>query len=173
MQIDGKVLIAYTDWEREKWHDWLGQHREALNASMGPHGDNQTIGEVVKHIFSAEKRYVERLCGEPLTDTASIPNDNLEALFEFGQQSRQGLKDFIESFPAPSWDIPKDFQFVGWSLTATPRKIIIHVLTHEIRHWAQIATALRLNGFKGDFRDFIFSPVLGGEFRSEQAKRDG
>src|SRR5215469_3868262 len=27
---------------------------------------------------------------------------------------------------------------------ATPKKIIIHVLAHEIRHWAQIATVLRL-----------------------------
>ena len=63
----------------------------------------------------------------------------------------------------------KDFEFIGWSLKATPRKIIIHVLTHEIGHWAQIATVLRLNGFKGEFHDFIFSPVLGGEFRTEQA----
>jgi len=105
-----------------------------------------------------------------LTDTASIPSDNLEALFKLGQKSRQGLKDFIESLPAPSWDILKDFEFVGWSLKATPKKIILHVLTHEIRHWAQIATVLRLNGFKGDFHDFIFSPVLGGEFRAEQAR---
>ena len=169
MQIDGNVLIGYTNWEREKWHDWLGHHPEALRTGMGSYGDNQTVGEVVKHIFPAEKRYIERLSDEPLTDTASIPNDNLEALFEFGRQSRQRLKDFIENFPAPSWDILRDFKFVGWSLKATPKKIIIHVLTHEIRHWAQIATLLRLNGFKVDFHDFIFSPVLGGEFRSEQA----
>ena len=30
MQIDGDVLIGYTDWERQKWHDWLGHHSEAL-----------------------------------------------------------------------------------------------------------------------------------------------
>src|SRR5262249_58021923 len=99
MQIDGNVLIGYTDWERQKWHDWLEHHSEALKTSMGPHGDNQSVGDVVKHIFSAEKRYIERLSDEPLTDTASIPNDDLEALFELGQQSRQGLKDFIERFP--------------------------------------------------------------------------
>ena len=168
MQIDGNVLIGYTDWERQKWHDWLGQHREALRTSTGLHGDDQTVGEVVKHIFSAEKRYIERLSDEPLTDSGSIPNDDLEALFEFGQESRQGLKTFIEGFPASSWDILKGFEFVGWSLEATPKKIIIHVLTHEIRHWAQIATVLRLNGFKVDLHDFIFTPVLGGEFRSEQ-----
>jgi uncharacterized damage-inducible protein DinB len=171
MQIDGNVLIDYTDWERQKWHDWLGQHPEALKCSMGAHGYSQTVGEVVKHIFSAEKRYIERLSDEPLTDSASIPNDDLEALFELGQQSRQGLKNFIEGFPAASWDIPKDFEFVGRSLEATPKKIVIHVLTHEIRHWAQIATVLRLNGFEVDFHDFIFTPVLGGEFRSEQRPR--
>ena len=53
MQIDGNVLIGYTDWERQKWHDWLGHHSEALRTNMGPHGDNQTVGDVVKHIFSA------------------------------------------------------------------------------------------------------------------------
>jgi uncharacterized damage-inducible protein DinB len=54
---------------------------------------------------------------------------------------------------------------LGSSLTATPRKIITHVVVHEIRDWAQIATLLRLNGLSGDFHDFLFSPVLGGEFR--------
>jgi uncharacterized damage-inducible protein DinB len=170
MNIDVDVLIGYTDWERQKCQDWFGQHREALKTSWGAHGDNQTVGDVIKHIFSAEKRYIERLSDQPLTDTASIPNDSFEAIFEFGRKSRQSLKDFVDGFSAANWDVLKDFEFVGWSLKATPRKILIHVLTHEIRHWAQIATLLRLNGFKGDFHDFIFSQVLGGEFRSEEAK---
>ena len=79
MQIDGNVLIGYTDWERQKWRDWFGQHRDALNTTMGPHGDNQTVGDVVKHIFSAEKRYIERLSEKPLTDTALIPSDNQDS----------------------------------------------------------------------------------------------
>jgi uncharacterized damage-inducible protein DinB len=47
----------------------------------------------------------------------------------------------------------------------TPRKIIIHTLLHEVRHWAQISTLLRQNGFKIEFHDFLFSPVLGGELK--------
>jgi hypothetical protein len=82
MEIDGNVLMGYTDWEPQKWHDWFDHHREALQTGLGPHGDNQTVGEVVKHIFSAEKRYIERLSDEPLTDTASIRNDNVEALLD-------------------------------------------------------------------------------------------
>jgi uncharacterized damage-inducible protein DinB len=50
-------------------------------------------------------------------------------------------------------------------LRATPRKLVVHVLMHEIRHWAQIGTLFRLNGLTGEFHDFLFSPVLGGELK--------
>jgi hypothetical protein len=57
-------LIEYTDWERGKWHDWLRKHGDsALAISAGPHGNGrfQTVGDQVRHIFSAEKRY-KALC---------------------------------------------------------------------------------------------------------------
>jgi hypothetical protein len=44
------------------------------------------------------------------------------------------------------------------------------LLKHEIRHWAQIATLFRLSGLKVEMRDFLFSPVLGGEFKCEAVK---
>jgi uncharacterized damage-inducible protein DinB len=162
-------LMDYTDWERQDWHALLGQQGAGvLKTSTGPHGDGrfEAVGELIRHIFSAEKRYVERLSGQSLTDTASIPIDNVDALFGFGQQSRNDLRRFVEVFPAEQWDLPQDFTLMQSSLRATPRKIVVHVLMHEIRHWAQIATLLRLNGAKSGFHDFLFSPVLGGEFRS-------
>lgn len=172
MQIDIGVLVDYTDWERQKWLSRLRQHPDALKTSMGANSDSrfQVVGDVVRHIFSAEKRYVERLSEQPLTDTAGIPNDNVEDLFAFGQRSRQDLKAFIQKLPEQHWDAMKEFDFFGGILKATPKKIIAHVLTHEIRHWGQLATLCRLNGFKGEFHDLLFSPVLGGEFRREQAK---
>ena len=172
MKIDANVLLDYTDWERQKWKEWLAQHSEALKTSVGPNGDNrfQTVGDLVKHIFSAETRYVDRLSDRSLADTGGVQNDNLDALFDFGQQSREALTRFIQTFPAEQWDVMREFDFFGNLLKATPKKIITHVLLHEIRHWAQIATLLRLNGLKVDFHDFLFSPVLGGEFRRQQAK---
>lgn len=175
MQIDLNLLIDYTDWERQKWYDWLQQHgQQVLKTGAGPHGDGrfQTVGDLIRHIFSAEKRYVERLSGRPLTDTASIPSDNIEALFQFSRQSRKELKQFVETFPAQEWDSPQELTFpnLGFYVKATPRKIVIHILMHEIRHWAQIATLLRLTGLTGEFHDFLFSPVLGGEPGRLEAK---
>jgi len=164
-------LMDYTDWERQKWRDWLRQHGDqVLKISAGPHGDGrfETVGDLVRHMFSAEKRYIERLSGRPLTDAASIPNDKIEALFRFSQQSRKDLKQFVETFSAQEWDAPQDYKILNYFLRATPRKIVVHVLMHEIRHWAQIATLFRLNGLAGEFHDFLFSPVMGGEFGREQ-----
>jgi len=166
-------LMDYTDWERQKWHDWLRQHGgKVLKISAGPHGDGRftTVGDLVKHMFSAEKRYIDRLSGRSLTDTASVPNDDVEALFRFSQQSRKDLKQFVEAFPGQEWDVPQDQKILNSVLTVTPRKIVVHILLHEIRHWAQIATLFRLNGLVDDFHDFLFSPVMGGEFRREQRK---
>jgi uncharacterized damage-inducible protein DinB len=159
-------LIDYTDWERQKWHERLRQQGDAaLKTSIGPHGDGRfsTVGDLVRHIFSAERRYIERLMGRPLTDTGSVPADNLKALFQFGDESRKELKKFVEEFPSERWDVPFEFKLMNSVLTPTPKKIIAHVLVHEMRHWAQIATLLRLNGMTGDFHDFLFSPAMGGE----------
>lgn len=169
MLIELSLLTDYTDWQRGKWHGWLRKHgQQTLAVSVGPHGDGrfQNIGESIRHIFSTEQRYVERLSGREPGDTATIPAGDIEALFRFGKQSRKELKEFLETFPASQWDVPQRLEFpnMHFFVKATPRKVLVHVLMHEIRHWAQIATLLRLNGFKGEFHDFLGSPVLGGEF---------
>jgi uncharacterized damage-inducible protein DinB len=165
-------LIEYTDWERRQWHAWLRQHGDdVLKISAGPHGDGRlnTIGEVIRHIFSAEKRYVDRFSDREITDTSAVPSDNAVALFALGDEGRRHLMHFINSFPAAEWDLPREFPLMNKTLRATPRKIMAHVLMHEIRHWAQIATMLRQNGYKFDFHDFLFSPAMGDVFSHREA----
>ncbi len=157
------ILLDYTEWDRRQWHAWLKEGREdLLRVPLGPHGDGrfQTAGDLVRHIFSAEKRYVERLSGLPLSDPAAVPSDSLEALFEFGGRSRAALRAFVRDLPAERWERPETLQLGQHGLSATPRKIVVHVVLHEIRHWAQLATLLRLNGAAPGFRDFLFSPLL-------------
>jgi uncharacterized damage-inducible protein DinB len=158
-------LLVYTDWERDKWFLRFQEHGPgALTTSVGPHGDGRfaTIGAMVRHIFSAELRYVERLSGRPLTDTASIATDSAEALFRLGKQSRHELRSFIDTFPAQAWDDGQELTLGKHVFAATPRKIVLHILVHEMKHWAQVATLLRLQGLTGDFHDVLFSPVLDG-----------
>src|SRR5438309_11651599 len=173
MLIDVNLLLEYTDWERQKWHESLHERGDRiLLTSTGANSDTrfETVGDLIRHIFSAEKRYVERLSDKPLTDTASISTEKIETLFSFGNECRKALREFIETLPAQQWDAPREYMMMNHPIRATPKKFIIHVLLHEIRHWAQIATLLRQNGLTGDFHDFLFSPSLGGDARREQTK---
>jgi uncharacterized damage-inducible protein DinB len=161
-------LLDYTDWERSKWFELLRKHDgKPLETGAGPYGDGRfaKVGELIRHIFSAEKRYIERLSGQPLTDTSSVPANDLEAIVELGERSRQGLRQFIDTLSPEEWDAPRELKLMSSFLSASPRKIVVHILLHEIRHWAQIATLLRLNGVTDDFHDFLFSPAMGGELR--------
>jgi uncharacterized damage-inducible protein DinB len=157
-------LLEYTDWERESWHAWFTrQGRDALAVSVGPHGDGRlnTVGEVVRHIFSAEKRYVERMNDLPLTEASALPRaDDIEALFSFGRETRAALRTFIASLPADQLEVARELVIVNVTRRLTPKKILVHVVLHEVRHWAQIATILRLQGLKVDFHDFLISPVM-------------
>jgi uncharacterized damage-inducible protein DinB len=166
-------LTAYTEWERDKWHRWFKGHGdEPLRMTYGPHGDGRlsVIGDVVRHIFGAEKRYVERLRDLPLSNLASISNDRAEALFQFGQSTRRELKEFVERFPAGEWEVEREINLPNdITLRVSPKKIVLHVLLHEIRHWAQIATVLRLNGLVDDWHDLIVSPVMGGGLASQKS----
>jgi uncharacterized damage-inducible protein DinB len=165
LQVNLTDFLDYTEWQRDRWQAVLReQGAGALTASAGPHGDGrfEAVGDLIRHIFSAERRYVERLEGRPLTDTSTLASDDLDALFTFGRESRRELRRLLETFPPEQLEVPREFLLMNARVVATPRKILVHVVLHEIRHWAQIATLLRLRGASGGLQDFLFSPVLGG-----------
>jgi uncharacterized damage-inducible protein DinB len=165
MILNYEHLLEYTDWQRESWHAWFTRHGAgALSVSPGPHGDSRmnTVGEVVRHIFSSETRYIERLSDRPLTDTSVVPTGDVDALFAFGRGARAALRAYIATLPDSQLDVARELVIVDHNRRLTPRKILTHVVLHEIRHWAQIATLLRLQGMKVDSHDFLLSPLMSG-----------
>jgi uncharacterized damage-inducible protein DinB len=128
-----------------------------------------TIGDLVKHIFIAEKHHIDRLSNRALTDTASIPSDSVEELVQFGRRSRRDLEEIAATRTAEDWKIPREFDILDNPVSVTPRKLVVHVLMHEIRHWAQIAAILRLNGLVPGLPDFLLSPVMGGGLKPRTA----
>ena len=167
-------LLAYTEWERAQWHEWFLEHGPgALAVDLGPNngGRIRTIGELVRHIFSAEKRYVERCLQAALTDTSAIPADDVEALFALGAGSRRALRELLTSFPDAEWEAPREMSFGTHSWTVTPRKMILQAITHELRHWAHVAAFLRQAGYKPGFHDVIASPLFDAPAQVSEVKR--
>jgi uncharacterized damage-inducible protein DinB len=164
LALDIQNLVGYTAWQRAVWRTWFEQKGPAtLEVTTGDHGDGRfaTIGGLIRHIFSSELRYAERIVGVPLTDTSVVAIDDPTALFLLGAFSRASFRGVIETLPSTHWTEPFEFDLLGATARSTPRKVVLHVLTHEIRHWAQVSTLLRLQGWMSERQDLLFSPVLG------------
>ena len=160
-QVD--YLLDYTDWDRAQWEAWFHEQGPApLALHLGPNTDGRiaNLGELVRHIFSAEQRYVDRIQEQPITDTSSVPTGDVDALFSFGRQSRRSLRQLLRDFPAERWDLPREVQIGPVTRTVTPRTMLVQSITHEIRHWAQAATLLRLDGRKTGPHDFLVSGIF-------------
>jgi uncharacterized damage-inducible protein DinB len=160
-------LIAYTDYERAEWRAWFGTgdvaaRRLAITTGAGAEpGGVRTVGELILHIFAAETHHVERLTGRPLSETAEGVARHAEALFDFGARGRQALEAYVGSVDPAGWDVRREFEiFPGRRVRVMPRKFVTHILLHEIRHWAQVGTMVRMAGDPGPAPDLLFSAVM-------------
>jgi uncharacterized damage-inducible protein DinB len=74
---------------------------------------------------------------------------------------RRELEQYIRALDDEQADEVMTIDIRGRQWTMTPRKLLLHILVHEIRHWAQIALAVRLSGLEppGD-HDLLFSKAL-------------
>jgi len=154
-------LIRYTSAERGKWRAWFARHGEAIEAPVQPGGRLPTVGKLIDHIFLAEQRHLQRLTGAPLSDSTGLSGSNAPPLFDYGASVRRELEQFAADLDPDVADETRSFEVRGQQYTMTPRKLLFHVLVHEIRHWAQVALAVRLAGFEppGE-HDLFFSTAL-------------
>lgn len=156
-------LLRYTEWERSQWETWFRANGvETLGVGLGANADGRiaNVGELVRHIFAAEQRYVERIQGLPLSDGTDVPPNDIDALFAFGRGTRQQFRRLLDRFPAERWSMPMDIQIGPRRAELQPKTMAVQSVTHELRHWAQIATLLRVAGYKPGSHDFLFSGIF-------------
>jgi uncharacterized damage-inducible protein DinB len=158
LQLTIEELFAYTEGERARWAEWFAAHGdESLRLKLSPESQT-TIGALILHVFGPELQYAEFLSDEPISDYADTPDAEAAAIFAFGRRSRAKLRGWASAARPEDWlriFEPQD----GVSVTA--RKIVLHVLFHEVRHWAQIAIAVRGHGWPPPGNhDLLFSDAL-------------
>ena len=169
MNLTIAELLDYTDEERAKWQSWFAAHgNEPLKLALG-NEQHSTVGALMMHIFWAELWYAYRMRGEPFMPDSEIvkqhkdiPHDQAEAVFKFGQLARASLRSFTDAAKPEDWERHYELAAQGFRLHGPARKLIAHILIHEIRHWAPIALAVRQHGTAppGD-HDLLFSASFG------------
>ena len=154
-------LLRYTLEERDKWRRFFASHPEALETPLHPAGRFATIGKLIDHIFLVERRHLQRLRGEPLADHTGLTGNNAQPLFDYGASVRRELEQYVAELDEDVAAQTRTFEVRSQQWAMSARKLLFHILMHEIRHWAQIALAVRLAGLEppGD-HDLFYSRAL-------------
>lgn len=155
-----KALLELTSTEHHRWHEWFAEHPEAWALAFAT-GRMATVGGLVQHIFAVELRYAQRLLEERVTDWDEFTQTTIEDVFELGDDARAHLVQFLTTASEKELDKVLTFQtMTAGTVTANKHKIASNIFLHDIRHWAQIATVLRQNGFQDQWpHDMLLSTV--------------
>jgi uncharacterized damage-inducible protein DinB len=156
-------LLAYNEGERAKWDEWFRRQDAAVFSSrLHTTRAFATAWDLLDHMFVVEQRHLQRLRSEyPLPETSGVTRADWAGLMSYAANTRRELIESVEATPAAQADEPRPVPIWGEPRMITPRKLVFHVLLHEIRHWAQISLAVRNAGFEPPAdQDLVFSSAL-------------
>jgi uncharacterized damage-inducible protein DinB len=155
-----ETLLELTSTEHHRWHDWFVERPKAWAVPFAT-GRMATIGGVVTHVFAVELRYAQRLLDVEVTPWEGFRQTSIEEVFELGDNARAQLVQFLTSAPETELDRMLTFQtLTAGTVTASKHKIASNIFLHDIRHFGQIATVLRQNGFADQWsHDMLLSSV--------------
>lgn len=157
------ILSALLSWNRSearRWKAWFTAHPGALDVSLGAGAG--TVRKAIHHTFVVDLRYGQRLTGLPVSAFETVDVADLDGLFALAERALDLLDGWLASATPAMLDHVYTFMTLSaGERSASARKILLHTCTHHVRHWAQIATVLRMNGQKSDWpHDFLLSDAM-------------
>lgn len=154
------LLLELTSKEHHRWHDWFVAHPKAWDVPFAT-GRMATISGLVLHIFAVELRYAQRLLDHDVTAWEDFQQDSIEEVFALGDHARSQLVHFLTMSPEGELDRVLTFQtLTAGTVSASKHKMASNIFLHDVRHWGQIATVLRQNGFTDQWpHDMLLADV--------------
>jgi uncharacterized damage-inducible protein DinB len=159
VSIDLADLIAYSEYERGRWGAWFAADPQRLSIAFQPGGRFPDIGSLLDHMFLVERRHLSRLQGTTVPDSSGIGERTVGTLFAYGNTVRVEFRRYLDALANPAEIMT--VKLPQLSLEMSRRKLATHILVHEIRHFAQLASAARVAGEAppGD-HDLLFCPEV-------------
>jgi uncharacterized damage-inducible protein DinB len=139
-------LLDYSDHERGKWRGWVAADPKRLNLVFQLGARFPTLWSVVEHVFLVERRHLARLEGSTPPESTAVAAGDWEGLFEYADLVRADLRQYVEGLDEAEARETFTFSIPVGTYTTSRRKLVAHILLHEIRHWAQVAHTARTSG---------------------------
>ena len=156
--ITGAELQTWLEEVSSNWKRLIHTNPEILSFPCDIR-ETKSVAQLLQHIVAVELRYAERLNGIPETAYQAIPYSSAEEIYLTHDRAMKLLGPLMERDEV-FWETVLEFQTRSAATLRAKRKtVLIHLLTHGIRHYAQLATLVRKLGVIPDFAmDYIFMP---------------
>jgi uncharacterized damage-inducible protein DinB len=154
--LTGEELVAWVERTAQGWRKVVSEHPEALSFPCDVR-ESKSVAELLQHIVAVELRYAQRLDSMSETPYEQIPFDSGEALYATHLRAMTMIRELLgrgSSF----WEESIDFATrSAGTIRATRRTVLVHMLMHSIRHYAQLATLVRQLGIAPGWpMDYLF-----------------
>jgi uncharacterized damage-inducible protein DinB len=150
-------LLQYSDEERRKWREWIAADPHRMAIVLQPGGRFPTVGDLLDHVFFVERRHLSRLQGAAIPESTGVPSGDWPRLFEYADLVRADLRQYVTSITDVTADGLLSWDAIGVGpITMSRRRLLTHVLLHEVRHLAQLALAARTAGIEPPGKHDLF-----------------
>lgn len=153
--ITGIELLDWVEETSSGWKRLIGARPEMLSFPCDIR-ETECVAQLLQHVVAVELRYAERLNELPETPYESIACDSARALYDTHDRAMALLRPLMDR-DVSFWETVLEMKTRSAGLLrATRRTVLAHLLTHSIRHYAQLATLARQHGVAADFpMDYI------------------
>ncbi len=153
-----EALIAWSEEESRKWQEFFRANPQAYELRTDV-AHSSTVRDLLVHIVAVDYLYTERIQGKSTTPWDQVAARAAADPFALGQAARAWFRKFLSDSDDAALDATMTFgTLTSGQFSATRRKMLVHTLMHGIRHWAQLATLMRQNGYPDPGKhDFLFS----------------
>jgi uncharacterized damage-inducible protein DinB len=153
--------VNLADYQRRQFSYNHWANREVLNVIRTHGGADERTLDLMAHILSAERLWLERMKQQPQSSPV-WPKASLEQCEARAAEMTRLWQEYLESIT--TGDLSQSFSYKnskGEPWTSTILDVLTHVVMHSAYHRGQIASHMRASGQTPAYTDFIHAVRAG------------
>jgi uncharacterized damage-inducible protein DinB len=150
LALTAEEILAWNDGMAAQWKALAESHAELLGLPCDIYHAG-TVAKLLQHIVAVELRYTQRLAGDTETPYEEVPFGSAEEIFSVHDRALAGIRALLAD-SVYDWSVELEFNTISAGrLRASRKTMLFHMLLHSVRHYAQLATHIRQQGFSAGF----------------------
>jgi uncharacterized damage-inducible protein DinB len=144
--LTAQEVLKWNESTSNYWRKFVADN-PAILAIPCDIASTKTVAELLQHIVAVELRFAQRIARLPETAYEQIANDSVEALYATHDKAIALFKQTLAA--DTDWNQTIEFATRSYgTMRASLKTIYFHATLHGLRHYAQLSTLVRQEGYK-------------------------